>query len=158
MKYFDENATKVIFTLITLNNFQMNEKDTSKNLLNPRPETEDLITNSHISLSECDSTQSSTINTSNISPSKTTLYQEYQIKLTGDDTSDSMNKITSILESYRSQNIKQNINKSLYLQPQSKLCANQKNKWRAAALLSSKQKSSYKHQKKLLSTTMTIKL
>ena len=103
MKYFDENATKVIFTLTTFNHFRVNEKDTSKNLLNPQPGTEDLITNSHISLSEYDSTQSSTINTSNISPSKTTLYQEYQIKLTGDDTSESMNKISSILESYRPQ-------------------------------------------------------
>ena len=92
MKYFDENATKVIFTLITLNNFQMNEKDTSKNLLNPRPETEDLITNSHISLSECDSIQPSTSNTLNNSPSMPVLYQEYQTKLTGNDTSESVNK------------------------------------------------------------------
>ena len=52
MKYFDENSTKVTDTLTTLNHFQMNEKDTSKNLLSPKSETEDLTTNSHISLSD----------------------------------------------------------------------------------------------------------
>ena len=66
----------------------MNEKDTLNNLLNPKPDTEDLITiNPYISLSEYNSIQPSKINISNISPSTPTLYQEYQTKLTGDDTS-----------------------------------------------------------------------
>ena len=66
----------------------MNEKNTSNNLLNPKPETEDLITaDPCIYLSEYNSIQPSKINISNISPSTPTLYQEYQTKLTGDDTS-----------------------------------------------------------------------
>ena len=56
-------------------------------LLNPQPEIEDLITNSHISLSEYNTIQLLTINLSNISPSTPALHQEYQAKLTGDDTS-----------------------------------------------------------------------
>ena len=103
MKYFDENGTKVIVTLTTLNHFQVNEKDKSNNLLNPQPETEDLINNSHISLSEYDTIQPSTINTSNNSPSTPVLYQEYQTKLTGDDTSESIYNISSILESDKTQ-------------------------------------------------------
>ena len=88
MKYFDENGTTVIVKSSTLNHFQVNEKDTLNNLLNPKPETEDLITiNPYISLSEYNSIQPSKINISNISPSTPTLYQEYQTKLTGDDTS-----------------------------------------------------------------------
>ena len=106
MKYFDENDTKVIVTLITLNHFQVNEKGTSNNLLNSQPETEDLITKFHISVSEYDSIQPSTINTSNIYPSTTTLYEEYQTKLTGDDTSESISNISSILESDRPQTTK----------------------------------------------------
>ena len=141
MKYFDENGTKVTATLTTLNHFQMNEKDTSKNLLSPKSETEDLTTNSHISLSEYNSIQPSTIDISNISPSTPALHQEYQTKLTGDDTSESKNNISSLLESDKPQppklTMQQNINQPLYLQPQSKLCANLKNNWRAAALLTS---------------------
>ena len=98
MKYIDENGTKVIVTLATLNHFQVNEKDTSTNLLNPQPETEDRITNSCVSLSEYSSIQQSRINISNISPSTRALYQEYQTKLTGDDTFESINNIGSILE------------------------------------------------------------
>ena len=53
VKYFDENGTTVIVKLSTLNHFQVNEKDTLNNLLNPKPETEDLIaTNPYISLSQ----------------------------------------------------------------------------------------------------------
>ena len=82
----------------------MNEKDTLNNLLNPKPETEDLITiNPYISLSEYNSIQPSKINISNISPSTPTLYQEYQTKLTGDDTSGSINNISSIKESGKCQ-------------------------------------------------------
>ena len=103
MKYFDENGTKVIATLTTLKHFQLNEKDTSNNLLNPQPETEDLITHSQISLSEYNSIQPSTINISNISPSAPALYQEYQTKLTGDETSESINNISSLLESDKPQ-------------------------------------------------------
>ena len=44
MKYFDENSTTVIVKSSTLNHFQVNEKDTLNNLLNPKPEKEDLIT------------------------------------------------------------------------------------------------------------------
>ena len=80
MKYFAENGTKVTATLATLNHFQVNEKDTSNNLLNPQPETEDLITNSHISLSEYNSIQPSTINISNISPSTPAMHQEQSNK------------------------------------------------------------------------------
>ena len=103
MKYFTENGTKVTATLATLNHFQVNEKDTSNNLLNPQPETEDLITNSHISLSEYNSIQPSTINISNISPSTPALHQEHQTKLTEDDTSESINNISSLLESDKPQ-------------------------------------------------------
>ena len=103
MKYFDENGTKFIVTLATLNYFQANEKDTPSNLLNPQPETEDLINNSHVFLSEYDSIQPSTINTFNTSPSTPALYQEYQTKLNGDDTSKSVNNISSKLESYKPQ-------------------------------------------------------
>ena len=46
IKDFDQNGTTVIVTLITLNHVQVNEKDTSNNLLYPQSETEDLITNS----------------------------------------------------------------------------------------------------------------
>ena len=104
MKYFDENGTTVIVKSSTLNHFQVNEKDTLNNLLNPKPETEDLITiNPYISLSEYNSIQPSKINISNISPSTPTLYQEYQTKLTGDDTSGSINNISSIKESDKCQ-------------------------------------------------------
>ena len=104
MKQFDENGTTVIVKLSTLNHFQVNEKDTLNNLLNPKPEKEDLITtNPYISLSEYNSIQTSKINTSNISPSTPTLYQEYQTKLTGDDTSESINNISSIQESDKRQ-------------------------------------------------------
>ena len=72
-------------------------------MLNPQPETEDLITNSHISLSEYNSIQPSTINISNISPSTPALHQEYQTKLTGDDTSESINNISFLLESDKPQ-------------------------------------------------------
>ena len=72
-------------------------------MLNPQLETEDLITNSHISLSEYSSIQPSTINISNLSSSKSALYQEYQRKLTGDHISESMINISSILESDRPQ-------------------------------------------------------
>ena len=66
----------------------MNEKNTLSNLWNPKPETEDLITaNPCIYLSYYNSMQPSKINIFNISPSTPTLYQEYQTKLTGDDTS-----------------------------------------------------------------------
>ena len=68
MKYFDETSTTVFVTLTTLNYFQVNKKDTSKNLLKPQPETEDIITNFCIFLSEYDSIQLSKINISNISP------------------------------------------------------------------------------------------
>ena len=81
----------------------MNEKDTSNNLLSPQSETEDLITNSHISLSEYNSIQPSRINISNISPSTPALHQEYQTKLTGDDTSESKNNISFLLESDKPQ-------------------------------------------------------
>ena len=81
MKYFDENGTKVTSTLKTLNHFQVNEKDTSNNLLNPQPETEDLITISHISLSEYNSIQPTTINVSNNSPSVPVLHEKYQTTL-----------------------------------------------------------------------------
>ena len=82
-----------------MNHFQVDEKDTSNNLLNRQPETEDHITNFHISLSEYNSTQSSAINMFNISPSRPVLYQEHQTKLTGNVHSESMNNISSILES-----------------------------------------------------------
>ena len=85
--------------LITLNHFQVNEKDTSNNLLNPKPETDLITTNSCLSLSEYNSIQPSKINISNISPSAPILYQEYQTKLTGDNTSESINNISSIQES-----------------------------------------------------------
>ena len=98
MKYFDENSTKVIVTLRTLNHFQVNEKDRSDNLLNSQLETEDLITNYQTSLSEYNSIHTSTTNISNISSSIPTLYQEYQTKLTGDDTSESINNTSSILQ------------------------------------------------------------
>ena len=98
VKYFDENSTKVIFTLRTLNHFQVNEKDRSDNLLNSQLETEDLITNYQTSLSEYNSIHTSTTNISNISSSIPTLYQEYQTKLTGDDTSESINNTSSILQ------------------------------------------------------------
>ena len=81
MQYFDENGTKVTSTLTTLNHFQVNGRDTSNNLLNPQPETEDLITNSHTSLSEYNSIQPSTINVSNNSPSMPVLHEKYQTKL-----------------------------------------------------------------------------
>ena len=68
MKYFDETSTTVIITLIILNYFQMNKKDTSRNLLKPEPETKDIITNFCMSLSEYNSIQLSKINISNISP------------------------------------------------------------------------------------------
>ena len=98
VKYFDENSTKVIVTLRTLNHFQVNEKDRSDNLLNSQLETEDLITNYQTSLSEYNSIHTSTTNISNISSSIPTLYQEYQTKLTGDDTSESINNTSSILQ------------------------------------------------------------
>ena len=98
MKYFDENSTKVIVTLRTLNHFQVNEKDRSDNLLNSQLETEGLITNYQTSLSEYNSIHTSTTNISNISSSIPTLYQEYQTKLTGDDTSESINNTSSILQ------------------------------------------------------------
>ena len=98
MKYFDENSTKVTVTLRTLNHFQVNEKDRSDNLLNSQLETEDLITNYQTSLSEYNSIHTSTTNISNISSSIPTLYQEYQTKLTGDDTSESINNTSSILQ------------------------------------------------------------
>ena len=56
MKDFDENGTTAIVTLRTFNHIQMNEKDTSNNFLNPQPEKEDHITNSHIYLSQCNNT------------------------------------------------------------------------------------------------------
>ena len=96
MKYFDETSTTVFVTLTTLNYFQVNKKDTSKNLLKPQPETEDIITNFCIFLSEYDSIQLSKINISNISPWTPALYQEYQTKIAGDDTSESINNINSI--------------------------------------------------------------
>ena len=99
MKYFDANSTKVTATLTTLNHFQVNEKDISNNLLNHQPETEYLIINSHISLSEYNSIQLSTINISNISPSTPALHQDYQTKLTRDDTSESINNFRSLLDS-----------------------------------------------------------
>ena len=76
IKYLDENSTKVIVTLTTLNHSQVNEKGISNNLLNPQPETKGLITSSCISLSEYNSIQPSTINISNIPPSTPALYQE----------------------------------------------------------------------------------
>ena len=72
-------------------------------MLNPQLESEDLITNSHISLSGYSSIQPSTINISNLSSSTSALYQEYQRKLTGDHISESMINISSILESDRPQ-------------------------------------------------------
>ena len=98
MKYFDDNGATVIVKLTSLNHFQVNEKDTSNNLLNPEPQTDLIATNSCISLSEYNSIQPPTINISNISPSTPILYQEYQSKLTGDDTSESINNISSIQE------------------------------------------------------------
>ena len=104
MKYFDENGTTVIVKLTTLNHFQVNEKDTLNNLLNAKPETEDLITtNSYISLSENNSMQPSKINISNIFPSTPPLYQENQTKLTGNETFESINNISSIQESDKCQ-------------------------------------------------------
>ena len=98
MKYFDENGTTVIVTLITLNHVQVNEKDKSNNLLYPKSETEDLITNSCISLTEYNSIQLSKIAISNISPLTSALYQEYQTKITGDDSCESINNVSSIQE------------------------------------------------------------
>ena len=68
MKYFDETSTAVIVTLKILNYFQMNKKDTSKNLLKPQPETKDIITIFCMFLSEYNSIQLSRINIFNISP------------------------------------------------------------------------------------------
>ena len=81
----------------------MNKKDTSNNSLNLHPKAEDLITNSHLPLSEYNSIQPSKINVSNISLSAPALYQEYQIKLTVDDTSESINNISYIQELDKSQ-------------------------------------------------------
>ena len=81
----------------------MNKKDTSNNSLNLHPKAEDLITNSRLPLSECNSIQPSKINVSNISLSAPALYQEYQIKLTVDDTSESINNISYIQELDKSQ-------------------------------------------------------
>ena len=39
-------------TLMKINHYKVNKKDTSNNFLNPQPEAQDLITNSCISLSE----------------------------------------------------------------------------------------------------------
>ena len=103
MKYFDDNGATVIVKLTSLNHFQVNEKDTSNNLLNPEPQTDLITTNSCKSLSEYNSIQPPTINISNISPSTPILYQEYQSKLTGDDTSESINNISSIQESDKHQ-------------------------------------------------------
>ena len=103
MKYFDENNTTVIVKLTNLNHFQVNEKDTSNNLLNPKQETDLITANSCISLSQYNNKQPSKINISNILLSTLTLYQEYQTKLTGDDTSESVNNISSIQESDKRQ-------------------------------------------------------
>ena len=81
----------------------MNKKDTSNNSLNLHPKAEDLITNSRLPLSEYNSIQPSKINVSNISLSAPALYQEYQIKLTVDDTSESINNISYIQELDKSQ-------------------------------------------------------
>ena len=70
-------------------------------MLNPKPETEDL--SPYIYLSEYNSIQPSEINISNISPSTPTLYQEYQTKITGDDTSESINNISFIKQSDKCQ-------------------------------------------------------
>ena len=43
-----------------------------------------------------------------MSPSKPTLYQEYQTKLTGDNTSESMNNISSRLKSDKNKTVKYN--------------------------------------------------
>ena len=43
-----------------------------------------------------------------MSPSKPTLYQEYQTKLTGDNTSKSMNNISSRLKSDKTKTVKYN--------------------------------------------------
>ena len=126
--------------LITLNHFQVNEKDTSNNLLNPKPEKDLIATNSCISLFEYNSIQPWEINIFNIFPSTPTLYQEYQTKRTGDDTSESINDISSLQESDKHQPSKlrdaTKYQPTLYLQPQSKLCPNLKTKWRAALLSS----------------------
>ena len=76
----------------------MNKKDTSNDSLNLHPKAEDLITNSRVSLSEYNSIQPSKINIPNISLSAPALYQEYQTKLTGDDTFESINNISYIQE------------------------------------------------------------
>ena len=57
MKHFAENDLTVIVKLTTLNHFQVNEKDTSNNLLNPKPEKDLIATNSCISLFEYNSIQ-----------------------------------------------------------------------------------------------------
>ena len=103
MKYFDENGTTVIVKLTTLNHFQVNEKDKSNNFLNPKPEKDLITTNSCISLSEYDNIQPSEINISNFFPSTPTLYQEYQTKRTGNDSSESINNISSLQESDKQQ-------------------------------------------------------
>ena len=59
MKYFDENGTTVIVKLTSLNHFQVSQKDSSNNLLNPNPETDLITTNSCISLSEYNNHQQS---------------------------------------------------------------------------------------------------
>ena len=43
-----------------------------------------------------------------MSPSKPTLYQEYQTKLTGDNTSESLNNISSRLKSDKTKTVKYN--------------------------------------------------
>lgn len=43
-----------------------------------------------------------------MSPSKPTLYQEYQTKLTGDNTSESLNNISSRLKSDKNKTVKYN--------------------------------------------------
>ena len=106
IKYFDENGTTVIVKLTILNHFQVNKKDASNKLLSPKLETEDLITNSCIFFFEYSSIQPSKINMSHISSSTPTLYREYQTKLTGDGTSESVNNINSIQESDKCQSPK----------------------------------------------------
>lgn len=48
----NENGVKLILTLRILNYFQVNEKHTSNNLLNPQPEAEDHIFKCPLPLSE----------------------------------------------------------------------------------------------------------
>ena len=79
MKYFDENGAMVPVTLRTLNYCQVNEKDTSINLLNLQPETEDRITNSPYFYSN----RTVHNHQQSVSPSTTALYQEYQTKTGG---------------------------------------------------------------------------